>query len=79
MSKDTTKDITLVPACEIQLNNDFLVYRAIKGFKVGMSPSPNSISTMVLKHPQVSDKFIMKVFNVILLRKFSDQHGHTFA
>ena len=50
MSTDTMKGHTFVPACETQLNNALLVYKAIRGFEVGTSPSPNAIPTMVLQH-----------------------------
>jgi len=50
MSTDTMKEHTFVPACENQLNNALLVYKAIRGFEVGTSPSPNAIPTIVLKH-----------------------------
>lgn len=52
MSTDTMKENTFVPACETQLNNALLVYKAIRDFEVGTSPSPNAIPTMVLKHPR---------------------------
>ena len=50
MSTDTMKEHTFVPACETQLKNALLVYKAFRGFEVGTSRSPNAIPTMVLKH-----------------------------
>jgi hypothetical protein len=52
MSTDTTKEHTFVPACETQLNNALLFYKANRDFEVGTSPSPNAIPKIVLKHPR---------------------------